>query len=721
MNSSNSKIKTKIMVLLATNMAIIIALGILSMFTSSMVVLAGASIVGIIIVAVLSSSLYAGILDSIQKVTDLSGGVLQSNSNNNFNYNISVYEEFIDLVDNIDEVSNNARNIAKDFDQMEVQFKNGNTDYELNQNNYKGIFNQVSHGLNSLSSLLGSTYSLSASSQEDNQSLVKLSTDMNSIVKYFSNGELSHSINTSSYSGDVLVVANNINSLIDSIKDPISYTKEVVSKLEDCNFNSTFDVKYQGDFAKIITSINNTNSSISSGIKEVRDVLDQMASQNLAVSMNGTYKGDLADLKDHFESFVSSFNNATENIIVSTQYVTQEFNKILHSTEDLNNTTHKQEEYFQTLNEHLQEIAIKAIENTNISNEANLLTSKTKENVNTGSNQMDNMLVAMEGISTASNSISNIIKVIEDIAFQTNILALNAAVEAARAGEHGKGFAVVAEEVRSLANRSQQAAKETTLLIQTSLERVREGSKLTNDTSSALITIVNETDQVSKLIEQCVTTSKDQHNLIISISALIKEIIDSTKLNVQNNEINMLASTELSKYLETFSVALNDFELKDGISKRMPVPIKGTTPIKEVSSSNKNKVSKAKPSIEKKEALINKGSLGDATQKASPIKKVSSINSAKNDSAKNSDTKNEAPTKSSPTSTKKEVSKSTSSRASKPSTLKNTTSATDSKDVQKLTPSYKKYSKVDPEPESEVFEAEIILEDLDFSKDFGKY
>ncbi len=714
MNSSNSKIKTKILFLLSTNVAIITILCILSMFTSSIVMLAGASMIGIILVAVLSSSLYAGILDSIQKVTDLSGGVLKNNNNNNFNYNVSVYEEFIDLVDNIDEVSNNARNIAKDFDQMEVQFKNGNTDYELNQNNYKGIFNQVSHGLNSLTSLLGSTYSLSADSQEDNQSLVKLSSDMNSIVKYFSNGELSHSINTSSYSGDVLNLANNINSLIDSIKEPIIYTKDIVSNLEDCNFNSTFDVKYQGDFAKIITSLNNTSSSISSGIKEVRGVLDQMASQNLAVSIKGTYKGDLAELKDHLESFIASFNNATENIIVSTQYVTQEFNKILHSTEDLNNTTHKQEEYFQTLNEHLQEIAIKAIENTNISNEANLLTSKTKENVNTGSNQMDNMLVAMEGISTASNSISNIIKVIEDIAFQTNILALNAAVEAARAGEHGKGFAVVAEEVRSLANRSQQAAKETTLLIQTSLERVRDGSKLTNDTSSALVTIVNETDQVSKLIEQCVTTSKDQHNLIISISALIKEIIDTTKLNVQNNEINMSASTELSKYLETFSVALNDFELKDGTPKRTPVPIKESTPIKSSSSNNKNKVDKAKPSTEKKEAPISSSNLGDVTPKASPIKKVSSINSTKKD-----DSKKEVVNKSSVTSTKKEVSKPTSSKTSKPTTFKS--SASDSKDIQKLTPSYKKYSKADPEPESEVFEAEIILEDLDFSKDFGKY
>ncbi|MEL7659130.1 MAG: methyl-accepting chemotaxis protein, partial [Bacillota bacterium] len=136
------------------------------------------------------------------------------------------------------------------------------------------------------------------------------------------------------------------------------------------------------------------------------------------------------------------------------------------------------------------EVAVKTKENASSANEANELTLNVKDNAQQGNKHMSEMLKAMEEINDSSNNISKIIKVIDDIAFQTNILALNAAVEAARAGQHGKGFAVVAEEVRNLAARSAEAAKNTTELIQGSIKKSSAGTDIANNTAKALSEIV---------------------------------------------------------------------------------------------------------------------------------------------------------------------------------------------------------------------------------------
>jgi methyl-accepting chemotaxis protein len=217
----------------------------------------------------------------------------------------------------------------------------------------------------------------------------------------------------------------------------------------------------------------------------------------------------------------------------------------------------------QQLSASITEIAGEVNKNAYDASTANTLSLQASAEVERGNEHMKKMTSAMSDISDSSNEIGKIIKTIEDIAFQTNILSLNAAVEAARAGVAGRGFAVVADEVRNLANKSAEAAKNTTALIESSIQAVKSGTKIANETATSLNAIIEGTKKTAELVGEISKASNNQATSINQITLGVDQISAVVQTNSATSEESAATSEELSAQAQALKSMLSALKLKD--------------------------------------------------------------------------------------------------------------------------------------------------------------
>ncbi len=306
------------------------------------------------------------------------------------------------------------------------------------------------------------------------------------------------------------------------------------------------------------------STTIKKPINEMVTASKRMADGDLDIDINIRTKDEMGLLADAFNRMATNINEVMVNINEATEQVAAGSRQVSDSSISLSQGATEQASSIEELTASIEEIASQTRLNAEHAEQANQLAANTKENANQGNDRMNQMLGSMEAISESSNNISKIIKVIDEIAFQTNILALNAAVEAAKAGQNGKGFAVVAVEVRNLAARSASAAKETTALIEGSIKKVEGGTKIANETASALVEIVDSIEKVYTLINNISLASNEQTVGVDQINQGVNQIANVVQSTSATSQETASASEELASQAEMLKEQVSRFKLKRG-------------------------------------------------------------------------------------------------------------------------------------------------------------
>lgn len=303
-------------------------------------------------------------------------------------------------------------------------------------------------------------------------------------------------------------------------------------------------------------------------IEQLSQALGRLSTGDLSTRIDAAFTKEFDQLRTEFNGSVERLAETISIVLQSTARLRSSSKEIADATDDLARRTEQQAASLEQTASACDEITATVRNSLERAREASLVMTTAKDGAQHSADVVRNAVAAMERIAGSSERIQQIIDVIDQIAFQTNLLALNAGVEAARAGDAGKGFAVVAQEVRELAGRSANAAKEIKALIETSTREVAEGVQLVNQTGTALTGIEDHMVRVSGLIGDIVVAADEQSSALADINAALQQMDHFTQQNAAMVEETNAACRTLSEEVLDLGKVAERFQTKRSTSAR---------------------------------------------------------------------------------------------------------------------------------------------------------
>jgi methyl-accepting chemotaxis protein len=321
--------------------------------------------------------------------------------------------------------------------------------------------------------------------------------------------------------------------------------------------------KLDGFYKELSEDINSLVSSLQSTFKDISVIIGGLTSKNLTIKAQANYEGQYGWTMDNLQQGIEALRYSFCHFGNQSTEVKQSSMHVASSNEVLSKAIKNQAIELKNTSIKVKNITQKVNQTASQAEKSNQLAHDMQLTVKMGQESMEKAKSAMMDISAVSSEISGIVSLIDSIAFQTNLLALNAAVEAARAGEHGRGFAVVASEVRSLAQRSADAARDINKLISGSIDKINYGNQVVDKTSESMAEIGSHVDVITQNIESIAENAQAQSKDIASINQTMSALDKSA----QQSLILVMENSSLAEYLGDVAHAMDDlvgvFELGD--------------------------------------------------------------------------------------------------------------------------------------------------------------